>query len=148
MHTRNILLTVVAAIGLVSSLGAADIEKSLYERLGGQPAIKAVAGDLVDRILLDERVNKWFTHASSSPENTAAYKAKLADFLCQGLGGPCKYTGRDMETAHKGRGVTNDAFNAVVQDLIATLDKFKVPEKEKGELLKILGSLKPAIVAQ
>jgi hemoglobin len=148
MYVRNILLTAIAAIGLTSSLRAADIEKSLYERLGGKPAIQAVAGDLVDRILLDDRVNKWFAHAASSPENTAAYKAKLADFLCQGLGGPCQYTGHDMEAAHKGRGVTSDAFNAVVQDLIATLDKFKVPEKEKGELLKILASLKPVIVTK
>ena len=57
--------------------------------------------------------------AASSPENTAAYKAKLADFICQGAGGPCKYTGVDMFTAHKGRGVTDDAFNAVVSDLVA-----------------------------
>src|SRR5689334_12627795 len=90
--------------------------KSLYERLGGQPAVQAVANNLVDRILSDTRVNKWFAHAASSPENTAAYKAKLTDFICQSVGGPCKYTGRDMMTAHRGRGVTNEAFGAVAED--------------------------------
>lgn len=100
----------------------ANIKKSLYERLGGQPAVEAVANGLVDRILADKRVNTWFKHAASTPENTAAYKAKLASFICSGLGGPCKYTGHDMVAAHKGRGVTNDAFNAVAEDLSAQLD--------------------------
>jgi hemoglobin len=93
-------------------------------------------------------VNQFFAHAASDPENARAYKAKLADFICQGTGGPCKYTGADMFTAHKGRGVTEAAFNAVVSDLVATLDKLQVPEKEKNQLLGILGPMKPAIVQE
>lgn len=145
MKTARIFLATIAAIGLTSSLNAADTN-SLYERLGGMPAIKAVAGDLVDRILKDQRVNKWFTHAAATPENTTAYKAKLADFLCQNTGGPCQYAGRDMATAHAGRGVTSDAFNAVVQDLTLSLDKFKVPQKEKSDVLAIVATLKASIV--
>jgi hemoglobin len=72
----------------------------------------------------------------------------LADFICQGTGGGCKYSGPDMFAAHKGRGITSAAFNAVVEDLVATLDKFKVPEKEKSQLLGILGPMKPAIVQE
>jgi len=53
---------------------AAAAKKTLYERLGGQPAVQAVASGLVDRILADNRINKWFAHAASTPENTAAYK--------------------------------------------------------------------------
>jgi hemoglobin len=146
MKAWRITLIAAAAISVVSVLGAAGTEKSLYERLGGRPAIQAVANDLVDRILLDQRVNKWFAHAAASPENASAYKAKLADFLCQNTGGPCQYSGHDMVTAHKGRGVTSDAFNAVVQDLVAALDKFKVPQKEKTELLGIVATLKSSIV--
>jgi hemoglobin len=121
-------------------------QKSLYERLGGQPAIQAVANGLVDRILADNRVNKWFAHAASSPENTTAYKAKLTDFICQSVGGPCRYTGRDMVAAHKGRGVTIEAFNAVAEDLGALLDQLKVPAKEKSEVMGIIGSLQPSVV--
>jgi hemoglobin len=106
----------------VSFAQAGKSEKSLYDRLGGRPAVEAVANGLVDRILADKRINKWFTHAASSPENTKAYKAKLADFICVSIGGPCKYTGMDMVTAHKGRGVTSEAFDAVAQDLAAQLD--------------------------
>lgn len=147
--TATILAAGIAAYA-VSSLPAADSDKpaSLYQRLGGMPAIQAVVDDFVGRILADERVNKFFAHAASDPENARAYKAKLADFICQGTGGPCKYTGANMFAAHKGRGVTEAAFNAVVSDLVETLDKLQVPEKEKSQLLGILGPMKPAIVQE
>jgi hemoglobin len=105
-----------------------------------------VASGLVDRILVDTRVNKWFAHAASSPENTKLYKEKLTAFICQSTGGPCKYTGMDMTEAHKGRGVTSEAFNAVAEDLSSLLDQLKVPAKEKGEVMTLVGSLKPSIV--
>src|SRR5665213_3838915 len=89
-----------------SAIRGADVEKSLYDRLGGQPAIQAVANGLVDRILADNRVNKWFAHTAANPENTNAYKAKLALFICANVGGRCQYTGLDMVAAHKGRAVT------------------------------------------
>ena len=69
-----------------------------------------------------------------------AFKAKLVDQICEASGGPCKYTGKDMKTAHAGMGITDADFNALVEDLVATLDKFKVPEKEKGELLGRFGA--------
>jgi hemoglobin len=142
------IAAVVFAFLLTGGAGirAADVQKSLYDRLGGQPAIEAVANGLVDRILADNRVNQWFSHAAASAENANAYKAKLAIFMCAGFGGHCKYTGLDMVTAHKGRGVTNEAFNAVAQDLVAQLDQMKVPEKEKHDVMAIIASLKPSIV--
>jgi hemoglobin len=138
------LLTV--AVFFVPALPAAGAGKTLYERLGGQPAIQAVANGLVDSILADSRVNKWFAHAAASPQNATAYKVKLADFLCQSTQGPCKYSGLDMTVAHKGRAVTGAAFDAVVEDLVAVLVKLKVPAKEKGEVLALLGPLKSVIV--
>jgi hemoglobin len=53
-----------------------------------------------------------------------------------------------MMVAHKGRGVTDAAFNAVVSDLVATLDKFKVPETERDQLLGLLAPMQPAIVQE
>ncbi len=144
---RWIVSTVLAAsLATASFAQTAKPEKPLFERLGGQPAVQAVAGALVDRILADNRVNKWFAHAASSPENTKLYKEKLTAFLCQSTGGPCKYTGLDMTAAHKGRGVTSEAFNAVAEDLSAVLDQFKVPSKEKAEVMTLAASLKPVIV--
>ena len=143
---RSTVLLGVAALALMPGMNAADTPKTLYERLGGQPAVRAVASQLVDRILADARVNKWFAHAATSPANTEAYKAKLADFICQSTQGPCKYTGMDMSAAHKGRGVTGEAFDAVVEDLVAVLNDLKVPAKEKADVLGLLGPLKTVIV--
>ena len=144
-----IISTALGATLLTGNLfaqAAKPAEKSLYERLGGQPAVEAVVNGFVDRILADTRVNKWFAHASSSPDNTKSYKANLTAFICKAVGGPCQYKGLDMTTAHKGRGVTDDAFKAVAEDLSAQLDQLKVPAKEKQEVMALVGSLKPMIV--
>jgi len=147
MQRRIVSIVLSAAFLTTVCLAQTPVPaKSLYERLGGQPAVQAVASGLVDRILADKRVNMWFAHAASSPENTKLYKAKLTDFICQSTGGPCKYTGMDMTAAHKGRGVTSDAFNAVAEDLSGLLDQLKVPAKEKTEVMTLIGSLKPSIV--
>ena len=146
MNARTVLLSAALALGLTPLAPAADADNSLYERLGGKPAVEAVVSDLVDRILLDQRVSGWFAHAASTPEATAAYKSTLTDFVCQSVGGPCEYKGRDMAAAHTGRAITNDAFDAVVEDLLATLAKFKVPQQEQDEVLALLGGLKPDIV--
>jgi hemoglobin len=146
---KRLILSTALAATVFASISFAQTPapaKSLYERLGGQPAIQAVASGLVDRILADTRVNKWFAHAASSPENTKLYKEKLAAFICRSTGGPCTYTGQDMVTAHKGRGVTNEAFNAVAEDLSGLLDQLKVPAKEKAEVMTLVGSLRPSIV--
>ena len=120
--------------------------RSLYDRLGGSPAVHAVANGLVDRILMDARVNKWFAHAASSPDNTAAYKSQAVRFRLSGHRRSLPVSGRDMVAAHRGRAVTGEAFDAVVEDLVAVLRTLKVPEKEKGELLQLLGPLKTSIV--
>jgi len=118
-------------------------QKSLYERLGGKDAITAVVDDFVGNVAADNRINKFFART-----NIPNLKRNLVDQICQATGGPCTYTGRDMRTAHKGMGITDADFNALVEDLQKSLNKFKVPEKEQGELLGILGPLKPQIVGQ
>ena len=117
--------------------------KSLYDRLGGQPAIVAVVDDFVANVAADSRINARFANA-----DIPRLKRLLVEQICQGTGGPCKYTGRDMKSSHRGMNVTDAQFNALVEDLVKTLDKFKVPATEKGELLAILGPMKSDIVGQ
>ena len=116
-------------------------EKSLYDRLGGQPAVEAVVKDFAGRVLADDRINKKFVKSDADRLVT-----NLITFVCMATGGPCKYEGQDMKRAHHKMGVTEGEFNALVGDLVATLDSFKVPEKEKNELLGALGPLKEQIV--
>ena len=108
--------------------------------------MKAVAGDLLDRIFGDQLINSWFAHAASSREATAAYKSTLADLVCQNTGGPSQYKGRDVAPAHTGRAVTSDAFGAVVDNLIVSVAKVEVPQHEQDDLLGLLGGLKADIV--
>ena len=118
-------------------------QKSLYERLGGKDAITAVVDDFVANVAADKRINGFFARA-----DVPRLKRNLVDQICQATGGPCTYTGKDMKTAHKGMGITDADFNALVEDLQKSLNKFKVPDKEQGELLGALASLKPQIVGQ
>ena len=66
--------------------------------------------------------------------------------VCEAAGGPCTYTGRDMRTTHDGMEVTAGEFDALVEDLVATLDEFAVPKAEQEELLAILGAMRSTIV--
>jgi len=114
---------------------------SLYDRLGGKPAITAVTGELLDRVAADARIKYRFLNT-----DLGKLKASLIDFVCVATGGPCKYTGQDMETSHAGMELVDDEFTALVDDLAGALDKFKVPAREKAELLGALAPLQPAIV--
>ncbi len=96
-------------------------DKSLYDRLGGKSAITAVVDDFVGNVAADQRINGFFAKANIP---------------------------RLKGTAHKGMGIADADFNALVEDLVKTLNKFNVPAKEQGELLGILGPLKPQIVGQ
>ena len=143
---RTLVIAAVAAAFLMSACQSMDTmtpQKSLYDRLGGQPAVTAVVDDFVGNVAADNRINGFFART-----DIPRLKKNLVDQICQGTGGPCTYTGRDMRTAHKGMNITDAQFNALVEDLVKTLDKFKVPEKEKGELLGVLGPMKPQIVGQ
>ena len=121
-------------------------EKSLYDRLGGKKAITAVVDEFVARCAADKRINAFFAKTAANPAQLKKFKGHLVDQICQASGGPCKYTGKSMKEAHKGMGVSGADFNALVEDLVGALDKFKVPEKEKGELLGALGPMKSDIV--
>ena len=115
--------------------------QELYERLGGQRAIVAVIDDFIDNVAADKRINLRFSNT-----DLPRLKSLLVEFVCMATGGPCKYSGQDMETSHAGMDLVEEEFTALVEDLVKTLDKFKVPAKEKGEILGALGPLEPLMV--
>ena len=135
--------TLLALVALAAMAAPASAQSSLYQRLGGYPAIKAVVDDFVGNVAADKRINRFFART-----DIARLKQNLVDQICSGTGGPCIYTGRDMKSAHAGMGVNNGHFNALVQDLQKTLRKFKVPKREQGELLAVLGPMKKDIVTR
>ena len=125
---------------------AEPIQKSLYQRLGGYDALAAVTDDFLGRLATDPQLGRFFV--GLNVESKTRVRQHVIDFLCAATGGPCKYTGRDMKTAHTGLNISQADWNTNVKYLIATLDKLKVPEKEKGEVMTAVGSLKGDIVSR
>jgi hemoglobin len=114
---------------------------SLYERLGDGSAISAVVDDFVARCAADDRINGKFART-----DIPRLKKMLVDQVSEASGGPVTYTGRDMKETHAGMGVTAGEFDALVEDLIATLDHLGVPKEEQGELLGLLAPMRGDIV--
>ena len=114
---------------------------SLYDRLGGKDSISAVVGDFVGRCAGDDRINQKFGRT-----DIPRLKKMLVDQVCEATGGPCTYTGRDMKETHRGMGVTGGEFGALVEDLVATLNHFKVLQAEQDELIGALAPMKADIV--
>lgn len=137
----SLLAAVLLLTVAITGADAKPMEKNLYTRLGGKTAIRAVVNDFVGNVAADKRINKFF--AKTDIPNL---KRQLTNQICQGSGGPCKYTGRSMKDAHRGMGVSGTDFGALVEDLQKSLNKFKVPAREQGELLAILGPMKKDIV--
>ena len=133
--------TMESTSGSATSKTTAMTDKSLYDRLGGKPAITAVVDDFVGRVAADNRINGKFANT-----DIPRFKMLLMEQICQASGGPCAYTGRSMKATHAGMGVSSSDFDTLVGNLVATLNKFKVPEREKSELLGALGPMKGDIV--
>jgi hemoglobin len=135
------LAVTAAAQNKLTGTSAAPQEKSLYDRLGGLAAITAVVDDFIGRAATDDRIKAKFAKTS-----VPRLRLHLIEQICAATGGPCKYTGLSMKKAHKGMKVTAGEFGALVEDLVAALDKFNVPAKEKNDLLGALGPMKADIV--
>ncbi len=133
---------VLAFCGMLAAC-AQPAEKPLYERLGGQPAVTAVIDDFIANVAADPAINARFART-----DVPKLKKLLHEQVCQAAGGGCKYTGRSMRESHRGMSITGAEFNAMGADMLKTLDKFKVPAREKDELMAILGSTSPEIVGQ
>lgn len=119
-------------------------KKTLYERLGGYDAISAVANDLLPRLQADPKLARFWQNRGE--DGVKREKQLLIDFLCSSAGGPLYYTGRDMKISHKGMKISESDWSRFLGHLNATLDAFKVPQAERGEVVAFIQSTKPDIV--
>jgi len=122
---------------------------TLYERLGGVYPIATVVDDLIDRVMVDSRLNANprvdEAHHRVPP---AGFKYLVTEMVCWAAGGPQKYTGRSMYESHKEMKITAPEWEAFMDDLQQTLDKFGVPAHEQGELKAIVESTRADIVVK
>jgi len=141
-------MKLAAALAFVISLAVAapavaQQPPTLYKRLGGYDALAAVTDDFLGRLASDTGLSRFFV--GHSTDSMKKIRQLIVDQLCALTGGPCLYVGRDMKTTHAGLAVTEKDWDSTVKHLVATLDKFSVPAKEKDEVLGLISSLKKDI---
>jgi len=118
------------------------MSKSLYERLGGAQGISRIVDDFVAAHLANPLVQARFQNI----KDLEHAKQMAREFFAAGAGGPGKYTGKDMLTAHKGMNISEQEYMAVMDDIMAALDKHGIDEVTKKDVLAILYSLKGEII--
>jgi hemoglobin len=141
MHMRTLIVALcVSACGGAQKSPPPD-NRSLFDRLGGQPAINAVVHEFVVKTKADARISQFFT-------NTDPVKLEQAmdDHVCSITGGGCTYKGKSMVDAHTNMHLSDADFAAFMDDLTATLAKLHVPKREAMEVIDAFDGLKPQVV--
>jgi hemoglobin len=151
MHKSGLARQGFVAMFLICTLGSCTTpppeeraqapSSSLYQRLGGRPAIAMLVDDAIVNIAADPRINQRFRSA-----NAQHLTSNLVDLLCMRAGGPCVYSGRNMADAHDMMHIRDDEFDALIEDLVMSFDKFKVPAPEQREAMIILDQMRSSIV--
>ena len=126
---------------------ADDKQPTLYERFGGVFSIATVVDDLIDRIMVDPRLNAN-PHVDEAHHRVppAGFKYLVTEMVCWATGGPQQYTGRSMRESHEHLKITAAEWEAFLDDFQQTLDKFRVPAPEQAELKAIVQSTRADIV--
>jgi hemoglobin len=120
---------------------------SLYNRLGGVYSIATVVEDLIDRVMVDPRLNaNPRVDEAHHRVTSAGFKYLVTELLCSAAGGPQSYSGRAMDESHRHLLITAGEWQAFIDDLQQTLDKFAVPDAEQAEVKALVDSTRSAIV--
>ena len=120
-------------------------KKTLWDRLGGTAGVTKVVDDLVAVTIEDPKVN-LLRGKKLDAKGVASFKDSVVAFISEATGGPIKYTGKDMKTAHAGLKITSDEFDAFTEHLKDVLKKNKVAQADIDEVMKLVGTTKKDIV--
>lgn len=132
-------------LGVALSLPTIPVfaQGSYYQQFGEKAGIKAVVNSFVGYVAADHRISHYFAHT-----NIPALKSALTNQFCQEEGGPCTYNGPSMSQVHQGLGVTESAFNALVDDLIKGMNHQHIPLDAQNNLLAKLAPMESQIVTR
>ena len=115
---------------------------TLYQRLGGADGIARLVDDVIAAHLENPLVKSRFENI----EDMEHAKRMAREFFCAGSGGPEPYTGKDMLAAHKGMNISEQEYLAVMDDIVGAMNKHKLDEGTKNDVIGILYSLKGNII--
>lgn len=144
-RVRGIAVAAWCALALPAAQAqqAAPADDSLYQSLGGQDGIKGIVDDLLQLVVIDERINKQFVDI-----DMPHLAMRLNEQFCFLSGGPCQYGGKDMKLIHAELHITNAQFNALAEDLQIAMDKHHVAAYEQNRLLAKLAPMQKTIVTK
>jgi hemoglobin len=143
---RLVSLFVLVAVVSACMAQAQQAPRSLYQRLGGYDAIAAVSDEFIGRLASDPQFTRFF--AGFSTDSKQRLRQHLVEQVCQAAGGPCFYLGRSMKQSHTGLKISEAEWNMAGAHMLGALDKFRVPQREKDEVMAIISSVKGDIVGQ
>ncbi|RLA18151.1 MAG: group 1 truncated hemoglobin [Gammaproteobacteria bacterium] len=112
-----------------------NMSETLYEKLGGEAAVDAAVDIFYRKVLADDRINKFFDDVDMEKQ-----AAKQKAFMTMAFGGPNNYTGTDMREGHAHlvkRGLNDSHFDAVVENLGATLTELGVSDELIAEVVAV-----------
>ena len=139
---KHLLITLaIATLGLATVPAMAQSvapaqNDALYQALGAKPGLEALMEVFVAGLKADKRIGEQFKDTKSS-----FLAAQLVDQVCMATGGPCKYDGPDMKTAHADMGITRANFNALVEVLQVAMDARNIPFATQNQLLARLAPM-------
>lgn len=141
------VFVLVMASNISPGIAGEKVEKSLYERLGGEYPIAVVVDSFIDLLLVNDVLNaNPAIREARDRVPTAGLKYHVTALVCQETGGPCKYTGRTMKESHAHLNISEREWQAMLADFRRVLTNYQVPKREQQELISIVESTKKDIV--
>ena len=145
--TRSLAVLATALCAARPLAGQQPADTALYVRLGGIPAIALVVDYFVDRLEYNPviRANPAVRRAFAEPIKPGL-KYRLTEMICEATGGPCAYGGKAMDEAHDGLAITEAEWQAMVEEFVRALRRYKVPQREQEDLVAVVATTKDDIV--
>ncbi|KRP53750.1 group I truncated hemoglobin [Pseudomonas trivialis] len=135
------VLSVVLAVLLSACAQQPPRDDSLYRDLGAMPGITRIVEGMLLNVARDPRIVEHFRRV-----DIQRLRNKLIEKFCVEAGGPCTYTGDSMAESHKGKNVSRSDFNALVEDLIAAMDKEGIAVPVQNRLIARLAALRGEVI--
>ncbi|MBL7088331.1 group 1 truncated hemoglobin [Acidovorax sp.] len=154
-HPKTLMALAIALSGLLAAPAFAQTAAApaattttttpagLYQALGEKPGITRLVDDFVNRLVKDPRIGSHFKDTKP-----AALKESLTDQFCQLSGGPCKYEGADMKSAHADMDINKGHFNALVEVLQSAMDAQGIPFAQQNRLLALLAPMHRDVITK
>ena len=121
------------------------IEKTIFEKIGGKDAVNIAVEIFYKKVLADDRIKMFFEDI-----NMIQQRAHQKAFLTYVFGGSSKYDGKSLREAHKKlveqKGLNESHFNAVAENLVATLNDLNIQQDLIDEIVALLLTVKNDIL--